>query len=335
MPEGPTILMMAEEAQKFVGRPVRAASGNAKIAYSRLLRRKPAAIRSWGKHFLMDFGDFSVRAHLLLFGSYRIDDTREKPPRLALRFANGELNIYGGSVKLVDGPLADDYDWRIDVLSDDWDAARARKSVRARPDALACDVLMDQQTFAGVGNIIKNEVLHRIGVHPAARIDELTTRQVAALVRDARDFSFQFLAWRRQNVLRKNCRVHTRKYCADCGTELRRAILGTTQRRAFWCDVCQPLPAGADPARAIGKAFGESWWTRRSATKATKATTVAKATKGTKAMKATKVTKVTKARKATKATTAAKTTKPVNAAARPAKRPSRSRKLRVKDSIAR
>jgi endonuclease-8 len=265
MPEGPTILMMAEEAAKFVGKPVKAADGNAKIDFARLVGRKPKAIRSWGKHFLVDFGDFSVRAHLLLFGSYRIDERREKPPRLSLRFANGELNIYGGSVKLVDGALADDYDWRGDVLSDQWDAARARKKVRARPDALACDVLMDQDTFAGVGNIIKNEVLHRIGVHPATLVRELKPRQLSALVRDARDFSFQFLAWRRQNVLRKNCRVHKRKYCADCGTELRRAILGVTQRRAFWCDVCQPLPAGADPARAAGTPFGESWWTRRNA----------------------------------------------------------------------
>ena len=263
MPEGPTILMMAEEAAKFVGRPVREASGNAKIAYSRLMRRKPLAIRSFGKQFLVDFGTFYLRAHLLLFGSYRIDEKREKPPRLALRFANGELNIYGGSVRLVDGALDDDYDWRTDVLSDEWNPARAKKTLRERPDTLACDILMDQDVFAGVGNIIKNEVLHRVGVHPAARLDELAPRQRGALVKDARDFSFQFLAWRRKNVLRKHLRVHKRKYCADCGTELRRAILGKTERRAFWCDVCQPLPAGADAKRAVGQPFGESWWTRR------------------------------------------------------------------------
>ena len=317
MPEGPTILMMAEEAAKFVGRPVREASGNAKIAYSRLMRRTPLAIRSFGKQFLVDFGAFYLRAHLLLFGSYRIDEKREKPPRLALRFANGELNIYGGSVRLVDGALADDYDWRVDVLSDEWDPARARRTLRARPATLACDILMDQDVFAGVGNIIKNEALHRVGVHPAARLDELTAPKRAALVKDARDFSYPFLAWRRQNVLRTNLRVHKRKYCADCGTELRRAILGETQRRAFWCDVCQPLPAGADPARAIGTPFGESWWTRvvrgdvpaKAATKGS--------TKATKGKKATKVTKVTKtagrpAKAATKA--AAKTAKTAKAA---------------------
>ena len=77
MPEGPTILMMAEEAQKFAGRPVREASGNAKIDWSRLAKRKPRAIRSFGKQFLVDFGAFYVRAHLLLFGSYRIDERRD------------------------------------------------------------------------------------------------------------------------------------------------------------------------------------------------------------------------------------------------------------------
>ena len=134
-------------------------------------------------------------------------------------------------------------------------AARAAASTRASPNGVSA--------------------LHRIGVHPAARLDELSAPKRAALVKDARDFSFQFLAWRRENVLRKHLRVHKRKYCADCGTELRRAILGVTERRAFWCDVCQPLPAGADPKRAVGQPFGESWWKTRDAaddTSAKKAT---------------------------------------------------------------
>ena len=31
---------------------------------------------------------------------------------------------------------------------------------------MVCDALLDQTVFAGVGNIIKNEVLFRTGVHP-------------------------------------------------------------------------------------------------------------------------------------------------------------------------
>ena len=64
---------------------------------------------------------------------------------------------------------------------------------------------------------------------------------------------------------------------------LRRAILGKTERRAFWCDVCQPLPAGADAKRAVGQPFGESWWTRRGeAVKKTAGKTAKKKTPGRK-----------------------------------------------------
>ena len=264
MPEGPTILMMAEEARKFVGKTVRDASGNGKLDYARMQGRRVKAIRSFGKLFLVEFAGFALRAHLLLFGSYRIDARRDRPPRLHLAFANGELHIYGGALKYLDGPLAEAFDWRVDVLSDAWDPAKARKALRARPDTLACDALLDQDTFAGVGNIIKNEVLHRIGVHPAARLGELPPAKRAALVKDARAYSFQFLAWKRVGALRRNLRVHRRGNCADCGSPLRLAVLGETKRRAFWCDACQPLPAGADAARATGTPFKtDGWWARR------------------------------------------------------------------------
>ena len=248
MPEGPTILMMAEEARKFVRRTVRDASGNAKLDYARMVGRRVKSIRSFGKLFLVEFAGFSLRAHLLLFGSYRIDDTRDRAPRLHLAFDNGELNVYGGALKYIEGPLDEAFDWRGDVLSDAWDPAKARRTLRARPDLLACDALLDQAVFAGVGNIIKNEVLHRVGVHPAAELGDLPAAKLAALVKDARAFSFQFLEWKRAGVLRRNLRVHKRRHCADCGSPLRLAVLGQTQRRAFWCDTCQPLPAGGTRA---------------------------------------------------------------------------------------
>ena len=39
----------------------------------------------------------------------------------------------------------------------EWDPAAARRKLRARPDAVVCDALLDQDVFAGVGTIIKNE----------------------------------------------------------------------------------------------------------------------------------------------------------------------------------
>ena len=51
-------------------------------------------------------------------------------------------------------------------MNENWNAAKARKKLKAIPKTLVCDALLDQTIFAGVGNIIKNEVLFRIKVHP-------------------------------------------------------------------------------------------------------------------------------------------------------------------------
>ena len=55
-------------------------------------------VAAFGKLFLVEFAGFSLRAHLLLFGSYRIDDTRDRAPRLHLAFDNGD------TIRLVAAP---------------------------------------------------------------------------------------------------------------------------------------------------------------------------------------------------------------------------------------
>ncbi len=157
----------------------------------------------------------------MLFGSYRIDERKEAAPRLGLDFeGGGELNFYACSVKFIEAPLDEVYDWSADVMNDAWDPARARRKLRARPEALAADALLDQQVFSGVGNIIKNEVLHRIRVHPESRVGALSPRKLGELVTQARDYSFDFLRWKKAYVLRKHYQVHTRTVCPRDGQRL-------------------------------------------------------------------------------------------------------------------
>ena len=241
MPEGPSIVILCEAAAKFAGRRVLRVTGNSKQDIGRLRNRTVKAVRSWGKHFLLEFSGFSVRIHFLLFGSYRIDEDKGTPARLSLGFSKGEvLNFYACSVKFLEGDLNDHYDWTADVMNDDWDAAAARRKLRARPDVLVADALLDQDLFAGVGNIIKNEVLHRIRVHPETRMGALPPRKLAQLVEQAREYSFDFYRWKKAFVLRKHYQVHTRSTCPRDGTPLNyRKQLGQAKRRAFWCEVCQ------------------------------------------------------------------------------------------------
>lgn len=240
MPEGPSIVILREEAAHFRRRTVRHVEGNSKLDLQRMQGRRVVSVRSWGKHFLLEFSSFSLRVHMLMFGTYRIDDPKpDKPPRLLLQFDNGTLYFYSSSLKYIEGPLDDTYDWRGDVMSPDWDPALARRKLKAQPDTLVCDALLDQDVFAGVGNIIKNEVLFRIRVHPETRVGDLPPRKLGQMIAQAREYSFDFLEWKKQYVLRKHWLVHRKRDCPECGRRLELAHLGTRQRRTFWCGHCQ------------------------------------------------------------------------------------------------
>jgi endonuclease VIII len=239
MPEGPSIVILKDEAKRLVGRRIVAVEGNTRIAKERLVGERIVALRSWGKHFLVELPTFALRVHFMMFGSYRIDERKEAEPRLGLRFRDGELNLYTCSVRFIDEPLDAVYDWSADVMSDTWDAAAARRKLRAMPDALVCDALLDQNVFAGVGNIIKNEVLFRIRLHPLSTVGALPARKLAQLVAEARAYSFDFLAWKKAFVLRKHWLAHTKRTCPRCAIPFVKAHLGKTHRRSFFCERCQ------------------------------------------------------------------------------------------------
>ena len=158
------------------------------------------------------------------------------------KFAKGrELNFYACSCKYIEGDVDDVYDWSGDVMADAWNPRAARRKLALRPDTLAADALLDQDVFAGVGNIIKNEVLHRIRVHPESEIGALPSRKLGELIREARDYSFDFYEWKKAFVLRKHWLAHTKRTCPRCDIPFRKGHLGVTDRRSFWCENCQVL----------------------------------------------------------------------------------------------
>lgn len=239
MPEGPSIVILKEEASAFLGKKILRVEGNTTIGKERLANQRVVALRSWGKHFLVEMPRFSLRVHFMLWGSYRINDRKEVAPRLGLAFTNGELNLYSCSVRFIEQPLDEVYDWRSDVMSAHWDPALARKRLRARPGLLACDALLDQDIFAGVGNIIKNEVLFRIRVHPLSTVAALPAPKLRDLVREARQYSFDFYEWKKVYELKKHWLAHTKRTCPRCNIPFSKGHLGKTLRRSFWCDNCQ------------------------------------------------------------------------------------------------
>ncbi len=241
MPEGPSIVMLKELVAPFEGKKIVAALGNAKIDFGKLTGKKIAAIKSFGKHFLLSTPDITVRIHFLLFGSYSVNE-QTKPARslrLQLQFKKGVLYFYTCFVKLIEDDLVKVYDWRADVMNDKWNARKAIQKLKLVPDTLICDALLDQNIFAGVGNIIKNEVLYRTGIHPETTVGSIPALKLSALLKQTRLYSFDFLKWKKANELKQHLLAHTKKICNRCHIPLINKATGKTKRRSFFCSNCQ------------------------------------------------------------------------------------------------
>lgn len=242
MPEGPSILLVKEATAKFVGKKIIAVDGNSKIDLSRLLNQDVIEFKSWGKHFLICLDNLTVRIHFLMFGSYTVDEKKpERAIRLHLRFQNGEINFYACSVKYLEGDINQHYDWSADVMNDDWNKRKAKAKLKKTPELLICDALLDQDVFAGVGNIIKNEILYRVRVHPESIVGKIPNAKLSKLIDETRIYSFQFLEWKRDYVLKKHWLAHTKKICERCDLPFLKKQTGSKKRRSFICSNCQKL----------------------------------------------------------------------------------------------
>jgi endonuclease-8 len=241
MPEGPSIVILKELVQPFKGKKILKVAGNSTLDIQRMRGEKIVDFKSWGKHFLICFENFTLRIHFMLFGSYRINEQKEAVPRLSLIFKNKELNFYACSIKFIEGDINNTYDWTSDVMNDKWNPAAAKKKLKQIPGEPACDVLLDQNIFAGVGNIIKNEVLFRIRLHPENKIQNIPAVKLNELIKEARNYSFDFLAWKKAFVLKKHWLAHTKKICPRCNIPFIKKYCGNTKRRTFFCISCQVL----------------------------------------------------------------------------------------------
>ena len=241
MPEGPTIIILKEEVQSFIGKKIIKVDGNSKLDIQRLSGKKIIDFKSWGKHFLICFNGFTVRIHFMLFGSYKINEQKESVPRLRLIFARGEINFYACSLKFIEEDLDEVYDWTSDVMSDSWDPKAAKQKLKEIPNAMVCDTLLNQNIFTGVGNIIKNEVLFRTRIHPESLIGNIPQKKLNELIKEARNYSFDFLKWKKEFILKKHWLAHTKTICPRCNIPFIKKYCGKTKRRSFFCTNCQVL----------------------------------------------------------------------------------------------
>jgi endonuclease-8 len=247
--EGPSLYLAARQLQPFKGKTVLSVSGNSKIEKERLLDKRVKSIFSWGKHLVIQFDEFALRTHFMLFGAFEAtvndstltgDYRRSYMPRLQLDFENGDIKLFNCSVKFLEtGNARAGYDFTIDIMSPKWDAGQALDGVLSRPDDEIADLLLDQEIFAGVGNIIKNEVLWRVRIHPGTRVKDIPPTEIQNLIAETKKFSLLFYKWRKVFSLRKHLDIYQKSICPRCGAKVKREKTGKRNRVSHICPVCQ------------------------------------------------------------------------------------------------
>jgi endonuclease-8 len=129
--EGPSLVIASEEFAPFAGRKVSRVLGTMRPQFSFLKGKVFSGAKSWGKHFLLRFGDRTLRIHFLMFGSYRIDNPREnRKPKLVLTFGTHAIDFYSCAIKELDEDVNELYDWSIDVMSKKWNSRKALVKIK-------------------------------------------------------------------------------------------------------------------------------------------------------------------------------------------------------------
>lgn len=254
MPEGPSMVILKEAISTFKDKKILSARGNANIDMQSLVNKKVLTFRTWGKQFFISLKGINIRIHFLMFGSYSINEQTkpDKSLRLHLEFPNGSIYFYTCAVRFLEGDLDTLYDWEADVMSDLWNPRKARNKLKKITATLICDELLDQQIFSGVGNIIKNEVLYRTKIHPENPVGKIPPRKLTEVIKESRNYSFDFLNWKKAYVLRKHWLAHTKKTCRRCDLPIIKKYCGKTQRRTFFCENCQEKFGKAKGKRESG-----------------------------------------------------------------------------------
>lgn len=234
--EGPSLIIATEEFAPFLGRKVSCVYGSANLPSLKGLTLE--SVSSWGKHFLLGFTGLTLRVHFLLSGSYRINQRREnREPKLELKIGKDRIYFYSCSIRILEKPEV--YDWSVDVMSSSWDPKKALKAISLDRDEMVADLLMSQKIFAGIGNIIKNEVLYNLRIHPETRIRDLGAKEKIALVKEAHDYSWQFLEWKKKGELKRNLKIFRRRQCQRCLAPIVREVTGRLKRVSWYCELCQ------------------------------------------------------------------------------------------------
>lgn len=243
--EGPSIHLLAQELQIILNQKIVKLFGNAHfdVDKNELVGQRIHDVYAFGKRLVIQLDDYAIISHFLMYGSYRIDEERkDKQPRLALWTKKHKVFFYNCSSKCVKktNEIKHRVPFEFDILSDQWNLTKVVTKIKHHSKATIDDILLDQEIFAGVGNIIKNEALFMSKVLPTRKVTTLPDKKLKEIALNTRTFSELFLQLISQDQwLSKHLQIYRKIKCSVCGTKVIRKKTGTRNRWSFYCPKCQ------------------------------------------------------------------------------------------------
>jgi formamidopyrimidine-DNA glycosylase len=215
-----------------------------------------------GKYLLMDLdGERELVVHLGMTGSLVLSSPHGERPRhthLVFHLADGRDLLYvdprtfGETALLRPGdrsPLRGLHRMGPEPLAEDFTCESLVTAMRGK--CRVKSAIMDQSRIAGIGNIYADESLHRAGVNPLRRLEELDPVEVErihtalrevleeAISRGGSSVSDYVDLRGRRGSFQDNHRVYRREGqpCLDCGSTILREVI--SGRSSYFCPTCQ------------------------------------------------------------------------------------------------
>jgi endonuclease VIII len=273
MPEGDTIYRAAQTLDRALAGRVVTRFESVYPAVNRIAEDHPVIGRTIesasarGKHLLIAFsGDLVLRTHMRMNGSWHLyrPGVRWQRPAREMRVLVGTTDAVAVGFNV---PVAELLTGRevarhreLRALGPDWlaatlDAADIVVRMRARDREPIGDVLLNQQVAAGIGNVLKSEILFIAGIHPFTPVSALRDDDFQRLLVAGRAQLTANVMSRSQSLSPFTGRRTTRsmdpnrklwvygragKACLKCGARIESKKTGLDARITYWCPRCQP-----------------------------------------------------------------------------------------------
>jgi len=129
-----------------------------------------------------------------------------------------------------------------DPLSEGWSREKAAENLIRFGKEKVGAILLNQSVIAGIGNILRNEILFRAKISPEREVESLSEEEVKRIIEQCELLSREFLRLKVEGKsIGQNLYVYNkyRGMCKYCGNPIRFYMQKPINRKTFVCENCQ------------------------------------------------------------------------------------------------